>query len=622
MKTKYFMILAVLGLLALTGCNWTFTEYRQETYGTQNGEEFTLFLNASPASPSAPNKTLAVGLRLPDGCSFVSGWYNDSNTIDSGNLTESAYITSRLNDSVCPARTGYSWVGLIGVEFATADASWNFGEVNIACNVSGNFLLDIGLEAIDDGFAYSCNNSFEVWYDTAPDCSGYPSIFSGSGSIADPYLVADLTDLQCMNSDLTGNYSITADIDATDTANWNYNGTIYEGFAPIGSVTSNFYGNLEGNNHTISDLYINLPNTSMVGLIGRDNTAGTQYIRDLGLEDVNITADFYAGSIGGWIFGHVDKCWATGTVNGFQSGGLIGHAFNVTNSYADVHVIGNDGGGFVFKNSGIIENCYSAGLVEGIDSAGFVFNSAGFGGDDLIINCFWDNETSGQSVGCEDGCTADLTNVTGKTTADMKLVATFTDTATEGLDTAWDFVNNPNNDIANEDIWAIGTLNNGYPYIFGFCEPSWSCTGYGSCNISDLAPCDTVVDSNSCEQNYTGDYSEFSPQSCDYCAYDLDLLVLGACDVDAGIRSDLYEDLNFATCCNITLQVSDCAFGNETQGYINNSCTTNYQSEYESSDIAKVVIDFIVTWGIAIIALIGVVALVILFRYVRGNVKK
>ena len=66
-----------------------------------------------------------------------------------------------------------------------------------------------------------------------------------------------------------------------------------------------------------------------------------------------------------------------------------------------------------------------------------------------ITDSFYDTTTSGQS---------DTGKGTGKTTAEMKTLATFTDTATTGLSTSWDF----------DTIWNIdntSTINNGYPYL-------------------------------------------------------------------------------------------------------------------------------------------------------------
>ena len=55
-------------------------------------------------------------------------------------------------------------------------------------------------------------------------------------------------------------------------------------------------------------------------------------------------------------------------------------------------------------------------------------------------DCFWDTSITLNSNGIGDVNDA---NVIGKTTAEMKNVATFTDESTVGLDDAWDFVNNP-----------------------------------------------------------------------------------------------------------------------------------------------------------------------------------
>ncbi|HMI09674.1 MAG TPA: hypothetical protein VK497_04760, partial [Candidatus Saccharimonadales bacterium] len=54
----------------------------------------------------------------------------------------------------------------------------------------------------------------------------------------------------------------------------------------------------------------------------------------------------------------------------------------------------------------------------------------------------------------------------GKTTAELKNVATFTDSVIIGPMTPWDFVGNPNDDTANDDIWSIDPfINQGYPYL-------------------------------------------------------------------------------------------------------------------------------------------------------------
>jgi len=45
------------------------------------------------------------------------------------------------------------------------------------------------------------------------------------------------------------------------------------------------------------------------------------------------------------------------------------------------------------------------------------------------------------------------------------------------------------------------------------CTPIWNCSGYGSC-INDTQFCNEVLDLNGCGESYTGNFSEFAPQSC------------------------------------------------------------------------------------------------------------
>ena len=46
-----------------------------------------------------------------------------------------------------------------------------------------------------------------------------------------------------------------------------------------------------------------------------------------------------------------------------------------------------------------------------------------------------------------------------------------------------------------------------------------------------------------------------------------------------------------------------------------------YTAVYDSDDLPEVVIDFIVTWGVQIIAFAALIALIILWGYFRKRVK-
>ncbi|MEA3496202.1 MAG: GLUG motif-containing protein, partial [Bacteroidota bacterium] len=121
-------------------------------------------------------------------------------------------------------------------------------------------------------------------------------------------------------------------------------------------------------------------------------------------------------------------------------------------------------------------------------------------------NNFFDSEASNQSTDA-------LGSATAKTTTEMKCVFTYTDTSyvvSVGLDSAWDFVSNPNDDVNNDDYWdmdQLGTVNSGYPIL------SWQSgsddeilKGAGTTGapyqISDI--CELALLSNN--SSYWGDY--------------------------------------------------------------------------------------------------------------------
>jgi len=122
------------------------------------------------------------------------------------------------------------------------------------------------------------------------------------------------------------------------------------------------------------------------------------------------------------------------------------------------------------------------------------------------------------------------------------------------------------------DLWNSGNNNTYYEYqtlSCDYCDPSWSCSGYGSCLENDTQQCNAVTDANSCyaqtslpSDQYSGDYSEFSPQNCNYCSEDIQgpyYTGWGSCYTnDTQSRIKYYVDNNYDTCCAVTGLSSDC----------------------------------------------------------------
>jgi len=153
------------------------------------------------------------------------------------------------------------------------------------------------------------------------------------------------------------------------------------------------------------------------------------------------------------------------------------------------------------------------------------------------------------------------------------------------------------------------------------CIPSWVCSGYAACNISDLAPCNAVTDNNACGEAYTGNYSEFVGQACNYCSYSLSLVSLGTCNATTLLSLNLYEDLSFGTCCNITGLGSDCAFANQSQGYVNESCETGYSAQYSTGDVSLAFLDGFAIVIITFVSMAGIVILFVFFEFLYKRLR-
>jgi hypothetical protein len=138
----------------------------------------------------------------------------------------------------------------------------------------------------------------------------------------------------------------------------------------------------------------------------------------VGVEGIKITGCWDVSGLVGFNEGMVTNSYSLGSVTGgSRIGGLVGTNSNgtVSNSYSSGSVTGGGAvGGVVGKNDfGTVRNSYSTGSVTGQwPVGGLVGENSG-----TVSNSFWDIETSGQAT--SDGGT-------GKTTAEMKNIATFT----------------------------------------------------------------------------------------------------------------------------------------------------------------------------------------------------
>ena len=276
---------------------------------------------------------------------------------------------------------------------------------------------------------------------------------SGSGTKDDPYRIFNADQLNQVRNFVGKTdvyFSLEADIDMTQ---WIAENNPSQGWTPIGDNESSFKGKFYGNGHTISNLWVNRPNTDYIGLFGYIST-GTD-IQNLKLENADYVGKDYVGGIVGYFddadtiksctfkgeisglnyiggicgyarcynsyYGNIISCYSYNLINGKDYiGGICGYVYlsnrgNITTSdcYSYNHISGNDyiGGicGYVQINSSnnsgsaniTTSGCYSYNHINGNDYVGgicgYVYSHGNDANKITISSCF----TTGRIKGSE-----------------------------------------------------------------------------------------------------------------------------------------------------------------------------------------------------------------------------
>ncbi|MFO8109490.1 MAG: GLUG motif-containing protein, partial [Thermoplasmata archaeon] len=354
-----------------------------------------------------------------------------------------------------PTNKGFAGYVDTGGDYEMSGNFWDVEtseQTSTAGNATGKTTAEMKKRATFTDVCWDFNNIWHILEELSYPLLQYQPMPTGSGTPEDPYWIYDTWDLQNMNSDINAHYALASDINASETSGWNDGA----GFLPIGDNNNMFVGSLDGRYHTITGLYINRPTSWYVGLFGYVGIWGE--IRNVGLVDNNVSGGGRVGGIAGTNYGVVSNTYASGEVSGDDFvGGLVGYNLpgTVENSYTTANVSGESSvggllglnfrgeifnsyatgdvtrwssstdtsfGGFIgYNDQGKIIDCYSTGSIhyEGATDPtdkGFVGN-VDTGGDYEMAGSFWNADTSGQ--------TSTAGNATGKTTAEMMDITTF-----------------------------------------------------------------------------------------------------------------------------------------------------------------------------------------------------
>jgi hypothetical protein len=198
-------------------------------------------------------------------------------------------------------------------------------------------------------------------------CENEADFCSGEGTEEDPYIITTCQHLQNMKENLTAHYELGGNVNC-DVAPFN----IGEGFEPVGSMGSVFFGTFNGKGFTISNLFINRPSTSNVGLFGVTIYSALQNLR---LENIVVNGGSNTGALAGVSEESVImSVIVSGNITGENVvGGLVGFGiFEMFNSSSSASVIGASlvGGIVGYIESSTIDSSSNFGSVTGTSSVG------------------------------------------------------------------------------------------------------------------------------------------------------------------------------------------------------------------------------------------------------------
>jgi len=157
------------------------------------------------------------------------------------------------------------------------------------------------------------------------------AIMKGDGSAQNPFQIDDYEDLKAIgqgNYLYSSSYVLAADIDASLSQKENCDHYSCFGFAPIGmnrdaEGNTDFTGNIDGKNHTISGLYIRYLSDSHLAFIARLNGS----VVNLNFDNIEVVSDSgNCASVAGFLNGRIQNVHVTnGKIQGNDHvGGIAG----------------------------------------------------------------------------------------------------------------------------------------------------------------------------------------------------------------------------------------------------------------------------------------------------------
>ena len=344
---------------------------------------------------------------------FMVLWNGDRHPASTG--IKLVYVIYEPGDGICRTATGQPRKDAIVLKPGEESVSYTVLDAETAgvANENGTF------QRWSDGSStYAAGSTITLLGDEGSITltAQWETIWSGTGTEADPYQISNLADLTALQTQVNGKsfdygdkwFRLMADIDMKDAGNWTPIGDTYE---------TRFAGSLDGAGKTITNLYVST-NGQVAGLFGWTTANQSRTFKDLTLKgtveqlgsgnswcggliacawngygsgvtlrnieaDVTVEGDYLTGGLVGRGVGTAENCVIRGSITGEKAAGGIGTALGdnsptLTNCHNYATVTGGIAAGLwaVESNGAKIENCSNSGTIQGRSSAAGIANGA------------------------------------------------------------------------------------------------------------------------------------------------------------------------------------------------------------------------------------------------------
>ena len=296
-------------------------------------------------------------------------------------------------------------IGSMSAQTATCDSgTWELTGVDTSSDITSNGDIEIVAEADSDGLRATVSVN--------------RCVSSGTGdSSSDPLLICQYGDLKELTKDENRRKHFALDKDIDASASWEEGGQDCNAYSPANGVAPSdpctgwdqniayFHGSLDGQGHTVSNLYIYNTEDNDVGLFKAVwGTVKNLHLHDVYIQSANTKGRFTGGLAANTFRGTIDNCSVTGKIvsKATYLGGLVGQlSGNIFNSYTDLSIIaeirnaytpnrliGGLNGYIVSNSNSVLTSSYSRGTIT-VDSGGVGSRNVyigGLSGDCSTIN--------------------------------------------------------------------------------------------------------------------------------------------------------------------------------------------------------------------------------------------